>query len=381
MFEVPTVIAQTLESNSLKPNLYLNHAGTSWPKPKVVLNAAAQAASAEPDQWPNLFRESFDTVASFFHVDPSRLVLTPSCTSALNLAIMDQRWQAGDRIVTSSFEHHALHRNLVKLSAQRIEVAQVEPNGNQIFDLARLKTLLQDSRTKLVAITAACNVTGALLPFEQIIELAHQYGSKILLDGAQIAGWVDLDLVELGVDFFTFAGHKGTQAPWGIGGLYVAENSVMHCPTAACEFKPGTAKPYDSKPGYCDAGSVDLIALAGLAAGCQWLSDETNADRLHNARQQAAEFTNRIRKIPAAGICHDFDFEKKMPTVAVNFGDDTPAIAKCLKENGIIASAGFQCSPLAHQQIGTAEHGVIRFSFGPAKSNVDLERLFSVLTL
>ena len=86
-------------------------------------------------------------------------------------------------------------------------------------------------------------------------------------DGAQIAGWFDLDLEQLGVDFFTFAGHKGLQAPWGIGGLYVAENTSMKCPNASCEFDPSKRSEFGTQPGYCDAGSVDLIALAGLAAG------------------------------------------------------------------------------------------------------------------
>lgn len=361
--------------------LYLNHAGTSWPKPQPVLETVAKATNSGPDQWPSLFRESFETVANFFHIDPTRLVLTPSCTSALNLAIMDHDWQAGHRIITSSFEHHALYRNLVKLRAQGIDVVEVPPASDNLFDLEQLKLELENGKTRLVAVTAACNVTGALLPVEQIIELAHQYGAKVLLDGAQVAGWMDLDLIQLGIDFFTFAGHKGPQAPWGIGGLYVAEKSKMNCPSATCEIKPGTQKTFDSKPGYCDAGSVDLIALAGLAAGCRWLSRAENSNRLANAREIAAEFTHSIREFSAAKIYHDLDIKLKMPTVAISFGEANELIAERLKENGVIASAGFQCAPLAHQQLGTSEHGIIRFSVGPSATNIDFDRVISALKL
>ena len=105
------------------------------------------------------------------------------------------------------------------------------------------------SRTPtLLAMTAASNVTGELLPIASLVELARRHGAAALIDAAQIAGWIDLDLPRLGADFVAFAGHKGPQAPWGIGGLYVS---------------PRLAWP---APGYCDVGSVDRCALAGLAA-------------------------------------------------------------------------------------------------------------------
>ena len=332
-----------------------------------------------PDQWPSLFSQSFETIANFFHIDSSRLVLTPSCTSALNLAILDQDWRAGDCVLTSSFEHHALYRNLVKLRSQGIDVIEIPPSESSLFDLANFESILNSRKVHLVAVTAACNVTGAVLPFEEIIELAHQYDAKVLLDGAQIAGWMDLNLLQLSVDYFTFAGHKGLQAPWGIGGLYVSENGSMNCPTASCEIGTGTTKKFDSKPGYCDAGSVDMIALAGLAAGCQWLLQDENSNRLVSARKQAEILTHALRKIPAARIHHNFDMTSKMPTVAISFGESNLAIADKLKKAGIIASAGFQCAPIAHQQLGTNEHGVIRFSFGPIATNVDVDLVICAL--
>lgn len=358
---------------------YLNHAGTSWPKPQSVLDAVDLVSKAEPDQWPELFRLSFETIASFFHVDSSRLVLTPGCTSALNLAILDQAWNSGDRVFTSSFEHHALYRNLVQLRSRHIEIIEVPPATNSTFDLDFFRKELKKGSTTLVAITAACNVTGALLPIEDIIDLTHQYDAKVLIDGAQIAGWSDLNLNELGVDFFTFAGHKGPQSPWGIGGLYVSENSAMSCPNASCEFSQGKKKDFETKPGYCDAGSVDLVALAGLAAGCRWLSEGEQKNRLSKARMLAKEFTGYIREHSGCKILHDFEFDQKMPTVAISFDNLNQSVAKKLKEHQIFVSSGFQCAPLAHQTLGTAEHGVIRFSFGPSQKTPDFGSIARII--
>ncbi len=365
-----------MDSNSNNEIVYLNHAGTSWPKPQPVLQAIVDATDSNPELWPDLFQRSIDTVASFFNVDSCRLLLTPGCTSALNLALMDQDWQPGDRIITSSFEHHALFRNLVKLRSHGIEVLHVTPGVNSLFNLEQLARFLREGRSKMVAITAACNVTGALLPYREVIELAHRYGAKVLIDGAQIAGWIDLDLMELDVDFFTFAGHKGPQAPWGIGGLYVAESSIMRCPTATCELRPGTTKEFDSIPGYCDAGSVDLVALAGLAAGCDWLSEPENENRLERARRLAAELTEKLRESSNAEIYHDFEF--KLPTVAISAKEANTKIAAKLKQNGVVVSAGLQCAPQAHQSLKTSEHGVIRFSFGPTSTPKDLEKMAKI---
>ena len=359
--------------------IYLNHAGTSWPKPQNVLRAVTEAINADPTSWSDLFYDSFSTVANFFHVDKSRLVLTPSCTSALNLAVMDQDWQSGDQVITSSFEHHALYRNLVKLRAQGVEIIDTPARNGSTFDLEFLHSKLKQGKTKLVAVTAACNVTGALLPYSEIVELAHHYDTKVLLDGAQIAGWFDLNLTELGVDWFTFAGHKGTQAPWGIGGLYVAENASMSCPTASCEFEPTHKKTFASKPGYCDAGSVDLVSLAGLAAGCNWLSLPENGIRLARARALATKLTDAIRQ--ARGICihHDYNFENKMPSIAISFESGNQKIASQLKQHQVIASAGFQCAPRAHETLGTAQHGIIRFSIGPGQTEIDVEPVLEAI--
>lgn len=347
-----------------EPHLvYLNHAGTSWPKPEPVLQAAADADRADPDAWPSLFTECQRTVADYFQVPSDRLLFTPSCTSALTVAMMDLPWQAGDRLLTSQFEHHALHRNVQKLAERGVGVTYLEPGNRQLIDLDRLEAELNQGGVRLLALTAACNVTGQLLPFAQAAELAKQFGVTVLVDGAQFAGWQQLDLSASKIDMFTFAGHKGPMSPKGVGGLYVAEHVRMDCLSAACD--PATAQANSRMPDYCDVGSVNYAALSGLAAGCRWLQKADQVNRLQEARELASAFADGVRDLPNSVLHHDVAAELKMPTVAFNIaGRATSELAAELQRHRIFVSCGMQCAPQVHHILNTGSTGVIRCSFG-----------------
>jgi len=360
---------------------YLNHAGTSWPKPPEVVAAAGVVYQSSPQQWPELFAEASAAVARFFHVDASRLLITPSCTAALQLAMLDHPWQAGDRLITSHFEHHALQRCAVKLKERGVEVSTLRYNGHSLIQLEDLEQQLKKGGVRLVALTAACNVTGQMIPLTEAIELAHRFDALILIDGAQIAGWWDLSLPELGADLFTFAGHKAPQAPWGAGGLYVRPNVAMQCPAAVCSLTELTQKPQAPMPGYCDAGSVNLAALLGLAAGCDWLAQPDQQQRLETARGLVAAFTQAAKELPQVTVYHDTATENKMPAVALSIDGLTAWEAgEQLRSHAVVVSAGFQCAPQAHQALGTAEDGVIRFSFGVSNTQDDLNKAVAALT-
>lgn len=362
--------------------IYLNHAGTSWPKPPAVLEATREALNTNPIEWPELFQAARKAVARFFHVESSSLLLTPSCTAALQLAVQDHPWRSGDRVLTSHFEHHALHRPLLKLEELGVKVTTLPFGDDEPLRLEALESELKAGGVRLLALTAACNVTGRLLPVKEAIALAHRYGALALVDGAQIAGWWDLDLTALDADFFTFAGHKGPQGPWGVGGLYVRPEIRMNCPAATCDLSKPRATA--DMPGYCDAGSVNLVALLGLAAACWWLSEPAQQGRLQAARGLAQELAEALREMPRVTLHHDVSVDNKVPTVAMSVaGVASSKLANQLQARGVIASAGLQCAPQAHRALNTAESGVLRFSFGPSSHSGDvqeaLERLEHIL--
>lgn len=362
--------------------LYANQAGTSWPKPAPVAAAVAGALAAAPESWNARFdAEHAEVCAAFGVEDPARLLLTGSATSALSVAVSDHAWEPGDRVVVSGLEHHALFRPVQQLSARGVEVVVVPRAGTESLALEVLEVELRRGRVRLVAMTAASNVTGELLPVDSIVRLARQYGALSLIDAAQIAGWLPLDLGRLGADLLAFAGHKGPQAPWGIGALYVAPGVTLASPVAACE-RPAEGAPGASAPmpGYCDVGSLNRAALAGLAAGLRWLAEPERTDRLALARKRVAELAAAALDLPGVTLHGPLAAEARMPTLALTIAGRSPQeLAAALATRGVIASAGLQCAPLAHEALGTAPAGVLRLSLGVSNADGDVGTLCEAL--
>jgi selenocysteine lyase/cysteine desulfurase len=362
---------------------YLNHAGTSWPKPEPVRTAVARALEASPASWPEDFDAGHARIAGALGIpDPQRLLLTPGCTSALALAVADLPWAPGDRVLISALEHHALARPTQLLEARGVERGVVPRAADGPLDLERLRDELRRGRVRLVAMTAACNVTGELLPVREVIALAHEHDALCLVDAAQVAGWYDLDLACMEVDLFAFAAHKGLQAPWGLGGLYVAPRVSLASPSAACELPAAGAQPACSTmPGYCDAGSVDRIALAGLVAALDWLAAPERADHLTRARARVERLTSALEERAGVRLHGARSPDSRLPTIAFSVeGRATADVAGQLAREGLVVGAGLQCAPLAHEALGTAPSGVVRLSAGPTTGDEDVEAALSALS-
>jgi selenocysteine lyase/cysteine desulfurase len=345
--------------------VYLNHAGTSWPKPAPVQAAVARALAAPPEDWPARFDAQHHQIAAALGYPADRALLTPGCTSALALALSDPRWRAGDRLVVSGMEHHALHRPALAL-ADRGVVVQVAPRGGEgePVDLAFVEAALRDG-ARMVAMTAASNVTGERLPVAAVVALCRAHGAVSLIDAAQLAGWVD-DLAALGADLVTFAGHKGPQAPWGIGGL-------LFGPEAAVLGRRASGPP--ERVGWCDAGSVDRVAMAGLEAGLAWMG--TRPGRLARALARVDRLAQGLVERGARLL----GGERGVPVVSAAFdGRDPAELARALAARGVVASGGLQCARLAHEHLGTAPRGTLRFSVGVVTTDDDVDQALTSLS-
>ena len=366
--------------------IYLNHAGTSWPKPDPVWQAVKCCWELDPANWSKAFEESRNEIASFFGVaDSSRLLLTPSCTSALAIAIADQEWNPGDRVLTSGMEHHALHRPLFKLTERDVDLIRIDRIGSEPIALDHLERELKRGPVQMVAVSAASNVTGEIYPLSDIISLAHDHGALVLVDAAQTAGWGVFDLVAMSADMFTFAGHKGLQAPWGVGGLYVSPSVCMNSLAASCEVVNQDKQLYEigcsQMPGFCDAGSVNMPAAMGLAAATRWLSESSQSERFNRASELAGELEDGLRRIPGIQLRGN-SCRRRMPTVSFTVDGFTPTtFAQAVKSKGLIGSGGLQCAPLAHRTLGTAPDGVFRLSCGPFTSHATIQSATAIISI
>ncbi|MEM7558329.1 MAG: aminotransferase class V-fold PLP-dependent enzyme [Planctomycetota bacterium] len=354
--------------------VYLNQAGTSWPKPACVQDACQQALHTDVSEWAGHFTTQHEQVARYFGIhDPAALLLTPGCTSALHLAVEDHDWQTGDAVCSSSFEHHALHRPLLKLTQRGVDLHVIPPAEDSAFSLPRLEEILSSRQVKLVAVTAASNVTGDLLPIQGITTLAHRHGAKVLIDGAQLVGWFELILPDSEYDLFAFGGHKGLLAPWGIGGLYMRPGLEMSAAQATCSIDSGT-KNCSSQPSYCDVGSVDRIALAGLSSSTNWIRQQDESNILARCRDFIGQMQAVLRANPKVSILGNLDVEQRLPTIAFqHHGLSNEQIAEHLLANRVTSATGLQCAPMAHEMLGTAPEGVIRLSVGAMNTQGEID--------
>ena len=357
--------------------IYLNHAGTSWPKPRVVVEAVQQAMAESPRLWSDRFELAHQAIANSLGIpNLEQLLLTPGCTSALAVGIADVDLRGRNRVLTSSWEHHAMHRPLLNLSKSGVSVEYIPASASSPLDLDILADQLSKDDVGLVAVTAAANVTGDLLPYEEVVGLAHQHDTQVMLDAAQVVGWLDLDFDALGADLIAFGGHKGLQAPWGIGGLYIADTAQLKCSSAICELSSSNQ---DLRPGYCDVGSVDQFALAGLHAATEWLSGIDKSTCLMKARAQIAQLESVLNGLGARCISIHAS-PMRMPTVAFSFNNKPSGeIAASLKALGIIVGSGLQCAPLAHQTIGTEDQGLVRLSVGLDQDEQEIQSAIEVI--
>lgn len=361
--------------------LYFNQAGTSWPKPLPVRDAVQTALDAPVETWAHRFEAQHLELARAFGItDENRLLLTPGATTALSVGIQDHPWEPGDRVLVSGFEHHALYRPAQQLAERGVEVGVIPPGDGGPVAMGALADELRRGGVRLVAMTAASNVTGDLLPAAEIVQLAHEHGSLALIDAAQIAGWIPIDVAEMDVDLLAFTAHKALQAPWGLGGLYVAERVQMNSPAAACELPTPGELSCATMPGYCDVGSVDRAALAGAVAALRWLAGAEQSDRLERARRQVGVVCEILAELPKVRLHGFSELDSRLPTVAITVEGRSPLeLASALSRRGMLVASGLQCAPLAHETLGTQPEGVLRISFGPGNGDGDEESLASAL--
>jgi selenocysteine lyase/cysteine desulfurase len=351
---------------------WLNHAGTSWPKPDAVRAAVADALAAPPETFADRFTAGRAALAELLGVkDPARVLITPGATSALQLGLHDLPWQPGDRLLIGPTEHHALHGAATRLRHRGVSVETLPLDAEEGPDLGALEAALRQGGVRLVALAWASNVTGALVDAAAVVGLAHAHGALCLLDAAQTAGVLDLDLDAVGADLVAIAGHKGPQGPQGIGALVRGPRVPAGAPgTAWTPAGPPVAGP----TGFCDAGSVNLAGLAGLVAGLRSLG----ADRHARRHALTTQLLDGLGALPGARILGPTDPTRRVGLVSVAL-PDLDGAARQLAAAGVHASIGRHCAPAAHHALGTLPHGALRLSVGPGTTPADVDAALSAL--
>ncbi len=346
--------------------IYLDHGATSLPKPPAVVHAMSRALAVcgNPGRGGHPAAAAAEravyrcrTLAGeMFHTPPERVAFTLNCTHGLNIAIRSL-FRPGQRVAITGFEHNAVTRPLYALGAQ-VTVA-----GRRLFDwddtLERLEDALKAGAQGAV-LTHVSNVFGYILPLEAMAGLCRQYGVPFIVDAAQSAGTLPLDLEALGAAYIAMPGHKGLLGPQGTGLLLCGREPEPLLFGGTGSVSRQQEMP-DFLPDKLEAGTVNVPGIAGLAEGLAYLA-RVGPETILRREQRAAEAA--ARGLAEAGY-RVFSGPHQGGTVSFLHPEaDCEELAEALSHRGIALRAGLHCAPTAHESAGTLETGTIRASFG-----------------
>lgn len=345
---------------------YFDNAATSFPKPRQVTEACVKAMETAGNSGRGsharaltaleILYEARQSACRLIHgEDALSIYFTQNATMALNEAIA----QIEGEIVTTAMEHNSVLRPCYA----RGNTVYVQAPGGVLTADAVIEAI--NENTRAVVMCHASNLTGEIFDIAAVGRVCRQRGILFIVDAAQTAGCVPIDVQEMHIDMLAFSGHKGTLGPTGTGVLYVRPG--------CCKLHPflrgGTgSKSYDlihpqTGPDTLEAGTQNIHGIAGLKAGIDYVM-AAGIENIHAHDMALAQlFIREVLKIDGAEI-YRADCQRT-GTVAVNFGDiASDELCAALGEEGVCVRGGAHCAPLAHKALGTENRGAVRFSFG-----------------
>lgn len=376
--------------------IYLDNAATSWPKPEEVYAAVdryqrevgAAAGRGGYRQAIHAQRTVDDArrgVATLLGVaDPTRIVFGANGTDVLNLAIHGLL-RGGDHVVTTVCEHNSVLRPLADAARTLgVEVTHVDCDGASYVDPGDVERALT-AQTKLVVVTHASNVTGAIQPVAEIARAAHAAGAKVLVDAAQTAGHVPINVVDLGVDLLAASGHKGLLGPLGTAVLYVKpglEQELQPLRQGGTGLHSRLDRQPDELPQRYEAGNLNTPALAGLAAAARFLQAKTVEAGAAHERALVRRLCNGLKAIPDVRLVGPSDAQPRSPVVSFSVeGYDPQDFAAVLDGSfDVECRAGLHCAPRMHAALGTIDRGgLVRLSPGWSTTMEQIDKALAAI--
>lgn len=354
--------------------IYMDNAATSFPKPDAVWEAVVDCGKnrgGNPGRSGHRLavaaaREIFATreaLGELFNAgDSSRIVFSWNATGALNTALQGYL-DRGGHVITSSMEHNSVMRPLHALQQKgAITFTAVPCSSRGELDPDDVKRAVR-ADTRLIVLTHASNVCGTILPLEKVKQLLPDI--PLLVDAAQTAGVIPIDVRGSGIDMLAFSGHKGLLGPMGTGGLYVGPDVNL-----ASFIQGGTGSRSENLeqpsflPDALESGTLNLPGLCGLRVGAEFIR-KAGIEKIR--RHECAitklliEGLSEIGKIHIHGVK---DPQKQTAVVSLTInGADPGEIARALDTDfGIASRASLHCAPLAHRTLGTFPTGTVRLS-------------------
>jgi cysteine desulfurase family protein len=382
----------------VNPRIYLDNAATSFPKPAAVHSAMSRYATelgaspgrgayAEAREGGRILTECRELLCRLFGgEDPNHVIFTLNASDALNLAIHGLV-RPGDHVVTTWLEHNSVLRPLSRLAeTDHVEVTRIECDPvTGMVDPDDIRRAIRP-RTRLVVVVHGSNVTGTLQPVGEIGRITRERGIPFLVDAAQSAGHVPLDVQAAGIDLLAFPGHKGLLGPLGTGALYLRPGMEKELRTVR-EGGTGSASDRDVQPDWLpdrfEPGSHNALGVAGWLEGVRWIL-ERGLDRIREHEERLMRIMLAgLAGIPGLRVYGPRALAERVGVFSVRlpgFSDPQALSDRLESDFGILTRAGLHCAPLAHRTIGTADAGgTTRLSLGPFVTERDVASAVSAL--
>ena len=384
--------------------IYLDQASTSFPKPRQVPDAMYRymteigtninrggyedAYSAE-----DMVLETRERLCELFHFSQcENVIFTGNITASLNV-ILKGFLKPGDHVLVSSMEHNAVMRSIRQLEQTGVSFDRIPctEEGELIF--SRMEELLRPE-TRAVVMLHASNVCGTVMPVAQVGEFCREHGLKFILDTAQTAGILPLNMEQMKIDVLAFTGHKGLLGPQGIGG-FLCTDEMAHAMEPLLSGGTGSISHTEEIPGFMpdrfEPGTLNLPGIAGLHAALDYLQ-KTGISNIYEKEMALTEaFLGRLLEleslhqkdgVPLLRIAGKKNLDNRVAVVSLQPLKKDPAqIAFELDSRyGIMTRVGLHCAPGAHKTLGTYPTGTIRFAFGHTNTMEEVDAAADALT-
>ncbi len=367
--------------------IYFDNAATGGFKPNAVIEAATTAIkylSANPGRSGHRLsitgaKAVYDcrvALGELFSCPPEKVIFTKNCTEALNLALFGTV-KKGGRVITTALEHNSVLRPLNYLKSRGlISLDVVEPTPQKDVYSCIKERISKD--VYLVACTAVSNVTGYALPLKEIGQLCRDNDILFLVDGAQGAGHIRLDMQELNINALALAGHKGLSGIMGSGALLIdGQNEVsplIHGGTGTQSFNLFQPEEY---PERLEAGTLNLPAIMALCEGAKFVNKNLSSFGAH-LLSSTARLIDGLKQIDRVTL---YSTPNRSGIVAFALADKTSAeVADILNhEYDIAVRGGAHCAPLTHRLLGTEDCGLVRASLATQNSFREIDFLIKAV--
>lgn len=374
--------------------IYLDNASTSFPKAPTVatamsdyitnrginINRGSYALAYDVEDIIYTTRQRLHTL--FNGHDPSHVIFTQNVTMSLNMVIKGLL-KAGDHVLVSSMEHNAVMRSLTQLLDKGIAFDTIPCDSTGSIQIESIEPLIRPNTVALI-INHASNVCGSIQPLESIGPICKAHNLQFIVDAAQTAGIIPIDVKACHIDALCFTGHKGLLGPQGIGGIILTKEMAQNL-TPLIAGGTGSFSHLETLPTHMpdafESGTLNLPGIIGLNEGLSYIESQ-GMENIHNHELALTQaFLEGLQSIDGINIVGKKNIQDRTAVVSIIIdGMDPASIAYELESTyHIMTRVGLHCAPRAHQTLGTYPEGTVRFSFGYANTHKDVESALSAL--